>query len=713
MKKNIFTLFFLSIFIVAACDSSPSMPEAMDKMLQEDMFNEPIVQDLEFPEYYEGYQVEFHSTDQRIIHNDGSVNTRAYPDGERTVDIEITMSDGNDVYQRTVTFTVGVDPETAHLYEALEDLENRALFNDVFDEDVVLVDSVDDLDISYEIDSPYLNENGEVTRPPYHTGGVDVDVNVTVSDGENELSKIFTVALLQKPYSTISYDETLEFENLATEYLLDDTTLDVFYTMEGGLPYVDIESFLTLLDGGEQTGAIDKSQLEITHDGPSLTISITIEADDEEYEEGDTPVEEDTTFILDFAFDENRITVNEFNFFGSFSESTQTDFGSGLSVSDYEEHPGDDVTFELSEYDLEIIHDEERGYLMPFQMANLFFSGQMFDVSYNGDELIGWDTYQRQSATVQNRLRDSSLNNEPMSDAILLKTYNYMVFTFDYFYGLKDDQGVDTYYDVFSKEQITAQGNNHYDAVFRSAYNLDDLHTSYLMSGFYRPDHEVELQLSHLGSRTRGFYQNFWDIEDMNLCERDEVIYYDNGRVALIPVAGFDEDTGDDFDAFMQEIQLQAGVEDIVVDLSCNTGGIVGGMIQVIGHMTNEPIPFHYLNPTDGATATYWYESEVDAYDEYNWHVLSSPITYSAGNMMVRTVQEMGIAHVIGEDSAGGAASIRTNILPTGAIIIMSSTSVSADEDYNSVEMGIPVDTPLSLEDFTDESAILEAISQE
>jgi len=43
----------------------------------------------------------------------------------------------------------------------------------------------------------------------------------------------------------------------------------------------------------------------------------------------------------------------------------------------------------------------------------------------------------------------------------------------------------------------------------------------------------------------------------------------------------------------------------------------------------------------------------------------------------------------------------------------MSSTSVSADEDYNSVEMGIPVDTPLSLEDFTDESAILEAISQE
>jgi hypothetical protein len=52
----------------------------------------------------------------------------------------------------------------------------------------------------------------------------------------------------------------------------------------------------------------------------------------------------------------------------------------------------------------------------------------------------------------------------------------------------------------------------------------------------------------------------------------------------------------------------------------------------------------------------------------------------------------MGIATIIGRQASGGASSITTNFLPSGAVIIMSSPTVLANQAYESIEFGIPVD---------------------
>ncbi len=714
MKKTLGLIVLVTVLVLGSCGApdEETLKNAMDDLLAESFLEQPITSDLDIPEEYEGFTLDFHSTDQRIIHNDGSVRVNELPDGEQSVDIELTLSHEDIEYTRTVTFTVGVNPQTRALYETMDELETLDIFNKAHEEDIEFIDTLNGLNIEYDFESDYLSDEGAVTQPHYYTGGVDVDIEVTLIDGDESLNRILNVSIIPLQESEIIDTRTLDFNNLATEYLLDDTTLEVHYTIENGLPYVDVKAFIDLLDGGTQQGAIDKDSMTIDVEDGVMIIEVFYEADEEDYDEGEMPADEDTLYTFTIDFNNNEATISEFNFFSTFTESTQTDFGSGLSVYDFEEQAGEPVTFDFESYQLELINDETLGQLIPLQLANLFFSGQMFDVYYNGDVLYGFDTYQRNNSTIQNTLLDSSYNTQGLSDAKQTKTYNYLTFTFDYFYGLKEDQAVETYYDVFDADDLITGGTSHYNAIFETTYGLDDLHTSYLMSGLYAPNFEPQLEFGHLGSRSRNFHLTWGDIEEMGLCARDEVIFYDNNRVALVPIAGFDENTGDEFAAMMDEVNNTAGVEKVIVDLSCNTGGIVGGMIQVLGHMTNDEIPLHYMNPTDGATSTYWYESEADANEDYDFYILSSPITYSAGNMMVNVAKEMGIATIIGEDSAGGAASIRTNILPSGAIIIMSSTSVSANSDYESTEMGIEVDISIPLSDFLDEDALLDAVDE-
>jgi carboxyl-terminal processing protease len=119
--------------------------------------------------------------------------------------------------------------------------------------------------------------------------------------------------------------------------------------------------------------------------------------------------------------------------------------------------------------------------------------------------------------------------------------------------------------------------------------------------------------------------------------------------------------------------------------------------------MTEEPIQYSSMNPTDGSAATYFYESDYVAYD-YNWYVMTSSVTFSAANLMASMAKEMGVATIIGTKSSGGAASIGLFVTPDGTLLLRSTlnvfANVSVDENenrtYTSVEAGVPVDYVLN-----------------
>src|SRR5690606_24633008 len=113
---------------------------------------------------------------------------------------------------------------------------------------------------------------------------------------------------------------------------------------------------------------------------------------------------------------------------------------------------------------------------------------------------------------------------------------------------------------------------------------------------------------------------------------------------------------GDDSDRFMKEtlqkiFAANPNVENIVVDLSYNTGGNLGALLRVLGYMTEMPIEMSYMNPTDGSNVTYFVDVETEAYDEVNWFIMTSKVTFSAANLMTSIAQHMGFATIIGTQS--------------------------------------------------------------
>lgn len=492
---------------------------------------------------------------------------------------------------------------------------------------------------------------------------------------------------------------TVDFENLADEYTLDDAELPLYLETRDGVPYVDIEAFLSLLDGGDSRGAIALDLLNLVETERGLDIIYDWE-DEETGESGSESIR--------FDIDENTVTVDSFDVFNAAQQSTDTDFGANLNLADYEMQEGEPVVFDLEAYDFKLLN-HEGDHLMPFHIANLFFSGSMFDVYYNGDTLYGIDTYQVLDGDVTDTLQDSDLTNETMPETYREATYDYLAFSFDHFYGLKEDQGVDTYYDVFPEVIAEKGGRNHYKALFDSMNGLDDLHSWYNTTGFFTPSYDPSASIDDLGPRSQAFYAADDKLSQNYVCAQQGPSYYDDGRVARVPIHGFDEDTPEEFEAMLDTVSEKGTVEEVIVDLSCNTGGIVGGMLQVLGYMTDDLIPSYNINPSDGSSTAYYYEADIEKYD-FEWHIFSSPKTFSAGNMMVQIAKDMGIATIIGQDSAGGAASIKANITPSGAILFMSSTSVSANADYESTEMGIEVDVEIPIDEYFDEKTILEAI---
>ncbi len=585
--------------------------------------------------------------------------------------------------------------------EALEALIETFEMPEVVEEDFELPDSYEDASIQWaSSDESRIALDGTVTRPFYEDGDETVTLTATFTLGSAVRQKDFDVLVVAlEPGLYVSHVELL-FENLATEYIVEDGVMDVFYIRDEVIPYVDVQSFMSVIEG-----AIVYEEIDFIYEDMTLTVEFIYEYTEEDLEEDDDPalIGETYEYRLIADFEANTITVNMFSFFSAIAEATQTDFGQELFVIDSEYHDGEEVTINLDDYNMDIYLEDEL-HLMPLHLANLFFTGSMFDVYYNGDMVYGVDTYQLMGdQDVLDQINASSLNGEAMPLHLAENSLDFLALTFDHFFGLNlaYDEEEPTGYERFDRtDEILRGARRHYTAVMRTAYDFDDLHTSHTLNGYYieRDDFDDQLWLDWFGPRMRAFYDALmFDTGFSAHCNTNyDVRYYENETIAIVSITGFDVDTPDEFKADLEAIEAKGTVETVIVDLSCNTGGNVGATFRTIGYMTDEPIEYYSVNAFDGSKSEVYYGTENEAFD-FEWVVLTSPVTYSAGSMMTSIIKDMGIAPIIGMQSTGGASSITTNILPSGTILMMSSAGVMANSDFESTEFGIPVDLELTL----------------
>lgn len=174
-------------------------------------------------------------------------------------------------------------------------------------------------------------------------------------------------------------------------------------------------------------------------------------------------------------------------------------------------------------------------------------------------------------------------------------------------------------------------------------------------------------------------------------------------------------------DLIMEESPL---LEEIILDLSWNTGGNIGALYRIVGFITDDPFRVSSIDGDTGGNGSYYVEIPgIDAYDELTWSLLITPVTFSAANEMATIFMQNGLGSIIGVTSGGGACSITPILLPNGTAFTTSSNNVSAYrtgtgtvEDpyvYHNTEFGITPDYPIAIDDIYTESVLLDILAND
>ena len=223
-----------------------------------------------------------------------------------------------------------------------------------------------------------------------------------------------------------------------------------------------------------------------------------------------------------------------------------------------------------------------------------------------------------------------------------------------------------------------------------------------------------------------------------------EPLYSEDGKMAFLPFTGFkfmydayNEDgslkeevyTSDTFFMLsrkLEEIKQKGGVEKIVLDISCNTGGTIGVLMKILTLISpnNSADTYEYSSALHHVIK---YNSKVDTNmdgtydledvygDDFKFYFLTSPLSFSCGNALPFYAKYNGFAKILGVTSGGGECSVGMHMLPAGERIAHSSHNhIGWYDEQNGFfgdENGTPVDQPLMYNMFTDIETIKGAVN--
>lgn len=201
-------------------------------------------------------------------------------------------------------------------------------------------------------------------------------------------------------------------------------------------------------------------------------------------------------------------------------------------------------------------------------------------------------------------------------------------------------------------------------------------------------------------------------------------LYSDSWLVYTDIVNLVDSDNAVYMELMMDQI-LEASplVENMVLDLTWNTGGNVGALYRVVGFITDQPFSVTSIDKdTGGASTSYVLINGVPTYAHLNWALLVTPTSFSAANSMATIFMENKLGPIIGITTGGGASSITPILLPNGTAFTMSSNNVSAyrlgdgtEESpytYHNNEFGITPDYPIEMANIYNSNVLLAILDE-
>ena len=417
-------------------------------------------------------------------------------------------------------------------------------------------------------------------------------------------------------------------------------------------------------------------------------------------------------------------------------------------------HTADDVTLDLSDHGLEIPVYEGRPFL-PFSVVDQLVFNPVYysSVAWNGSgfylvDLVNGAMSLYGYGTNSYRTEYYSGANSGATRPTYYATWckNALLFNLDYFYGFRDERFVpfanslsaSILADLESTDLLT------YERAVEKIINvvIGDGHTNSGNAG---------------SSFSQGSFDSLWeesqrelDLGSARSACRDarsqagkfaNVITY-SGNTAILPFDSFitsgvrveqsnlatlangNKDTFALLLWAMGEIKEHGGIDNVIFDITCNGGGDSNALVQMLGVMGREYTVCQY-DPLTKANSELVYRIDTnldgafDANDsfegQYDFYILTSPYSFSCGNMFPYVAKANDIATVIGQQSGGGACTVSFTVTPDGMPYRISGLARTGDlaDPTKHDDLGVKVDADcqVALNHFYDDAYLSEFVN--
>lgn len=532
-------------------------------------------------------------------------------------------------------------------------------------------------------------------------------------------------------------------------------TDETYYCVDGedGILWVDLETWTPTF------------QSLLSRLGTDPGVQLTGEANGDAY-----ILKRENNAIMGFDFEDSSIIFNDYDCF--ISKSYSASIMDALSLADTDEdgkpyvfqrqpdmsydRPGGVKTFDLASYGIQLIHQDGK-YLVPLSTIVDITLSQKDGISliYNGQAVFLYVDGIFGTPDNLTPLGEIYSSAQPRDRTKAEAEYGYgeLCMVLDNFYGLKDIHKISSFDTLFANLQIQdalkSPDSGLADTALAAVIHLflADAHSSVTMLSWMTPkdnEHKVlrkERTITRISEFRSAFSTARQEYYPDGVPGYEEVgntafITFDSFSASLYTskkIYDISEDqlkesmTTDNLAlvsyAHRQITRENSPIENVVLDLSCNTGGAADAAIFVISWFLGEA-EIAFQDQCTGALSAAVYKADINLDREFdekdqltgkNLYCLISPISFSCGNLVPAAFKSSQKVTLLGQQSGGGSCVVAHMVTTWGTMFQMSSSndlSVFKNGSMYDIDQGIVPDYYLSkFSSFYDRAKLAEIIN--
>ena len=409
---------------------------------------------------------------------------------------------------------------------------------------------------------------------------------------------------------------------------------------------------------------------------------------------------------------------------------------------------GSAVSFDLAPYGIDLIEKDGTCYVPMQTFADICTSLSSYVIFFYNGESVCVDEYgSGAEAALLEKYYEVGGNNADRSEALAHFNYQELCMTLDYCYGLKEQHNIEGF-DAFFEETGLKMRMLSTDTIesTKAMRELVRLYFSDGHSGFkgnsYRIGKDADTQtktgksLSDLymsvdeSKKTRAEaypdgvpgYQEIGNtayitFDEFNALPKD-VDYYRNA-----PTAEAKDTVGICLYAFSQITREGSPVENVVLDMSVNTGGdstsasfVLSMFLGEAGICVEDTLTGAYMNEAFRCDANLDGKfDDKDSLDGYRLFCLTSPCSFSCGNLVPSILQNSRKVKTVGMTSAGGACIVMPITTADGTRLTLSGyrrLGYMKNGSVYDIDRGVEPDYPITTMDrFFDRNGLTQYIN--